>query len=199
MSIQLSAILAGRALTSWRTCLAQFFDSPDFMPYLSRIDQIDINYEAPDNNAHPNFSEALLLVAWLAHQLGWQPAFSMQSRGSDASLILNQAGAPLTVNMHGHNDRVDEIGGISGIKIVASRPTDDPDTFKSATFTIALNEAYDHATTSVEQTGSIPIVRNVLFAKPDRTDLLRDNLALVQVDRVYAAALELAGQFNSAK
>ncbi len=190
--------LSWSRLNTWRLNMAEFFDQPEFLPYLSHIDRLEIHYEAPENHQHPNFSEALLLIGWLAYQLGWQPAFGLQNRGNDASLILNQAGAPLSVTLHGHNDRMDDLGGITRMNIYASRTvTDEAEApLRSATFTIALSDEYDHAITTVQQDNEPAVTRKVMFTKPSRTDLLCENLAVVRHDHLYESSLELAGHFS---
>ena len=183
-------------LTPWRNTLAQFFDNPDMRPYLAHISKLEIHYEAPYDNEHPNFSEALLLVGWLANQLGWQPAFNLQRKGSDATLILNQSGAPLTILFNGHNDRKDEVGGITLIQMDAYT-TDKYDTvLNSATFTIELTADFERATTKIVVNDSPPLVGSVLFPRRDTTELLCEDLNIVRRDQLFEAALALAGHFS---
>jgi len=184
-------------LNSWRNLIAQFFDQPQYLPYLNQVDRVEVHYEAPDDNRHPNFSEALLLIGWLARQLRWQPAFSLQRKGNNATLILNRQGVPLTVVLHGHNDRVDELGGITQVNLIASHPEANPDEPKLASFTVAVSDDYEHAMTFVEEDESPLASRNFLFPRLDRTELLREDLAMVGRDRVFEASLELAGQLNA--
>ncbi len=183
-------------ITPWRNLMAQFFDLPQYLPYLRQVEQLEIHYEAPADNTHPNFSEALLLVGWLANQLDWQPAFSLQRRGNNASLILNQGGAPLTVVLHGHNDRVDDLGGITQVKLIASRPGSAPHETIMASFTIALSDDYEHAITFIDEDDMSLVSRNSLFPRRDQTELLCEDLAIVRRDVFYEAALELAGHFS---
>ncbi|HEX2912128.1 MAG TPA: glucose-6-phosphate dehydrogenase assembly protein OpcA [Chloroflexia bacterium] len=183
-------------LAAWRNLLADFFDDAHFLPYLSQVDSVELHYEAPDDNNNPNFSEALLLVGWLGNLLNWQPAFNLQRRGSNATLILNQRGAPLTITLHGHNDRVDELGGITQVQIKASKPGDTEGESHSATFSIQLSDDYDHAMTSVEEDGKVLMKRNVMFPRPSITDLLSQDLALIRRDQYFQSALELAGEFS---
>jgi glucose-6-phosphate dehydrogenase assembly protein OpcA len=183
-------------LNSWRNLIAQFFDQPQYLPYLQQVDRVEVHYEAPEDNTHPNFSEALLLIGWLARQLGWQPAFSLQRKGNNATLILNRQGVPLTVVLHGHNDRVDELGGITQVNLIASYPGGDVDEPRLASFTVAVSDDYEHAMTFVEEDETPLVSRNFLFPRLDRTELLREDLAVVGRDRVFEASLDLAGKFN---
>ncbi len=182
-------------LTPWRALLAQFFDIPRYLPYLQQVDRVEIDYEAPNDDNNPNFSEALLMVGWLAKLLGWQPAFNLQRRGMDAQLILNQNGSPLTVLLHGHNHRTDELGGITQVRLVARQSLPD-NTHRNATFTVSLAEDYERATLTVEEDGSPASSRSAMIARRSRTDLLCENLSVMGRDLLYEEALELAGEFS---
>lgn len=176
-------------LTPWRRLIAQFFDAPEIMPYLSHVDRITIDYEAPDKGNNPNFSEALLLVGWLGHQLGWKAAFTLQKeRGFDASLMVNAGGRPLPIDFIGHDDRLDEEGGITGITLNASIPVEG----RSAVFSIKLDDDYEHAEIITQEKDKAPRSRMVSLQKRDETDLLGEDLAVVKHDRMYEASLALA-------
>lgn len=184
-------------LTPWRNTLAQVFDDPSLRPFLAHISRLEIDYEAPQDNAQPNFSEALLLVGWLASQLGWQPAFSLRKKGPNATLILNQNGAPLTVAFNGHNDRTDEVGGITRIQIEAdTSDLDEGANFRTATFSIEQENYSERAITKVVVDNSPPVVNSVLFPKRDMIDLLCEDLNVVRRDQLFENALALAGHFS---
>jgi glucose-6-phosphate dehydrogenase assembly protein OpcA len=188
--------LSWSRLTPWRNLLAAFFDAPEYLPYLYHVDRVEIHYEAPDDVTSPNFSEALLMIGWLATQLGWKPAFSLQRKGHNATLILNRDGVPLTVVLHGHNDRVDELGGITQVNLIASHSDDNSDDPRMASFTVSLSDDYEHAMTFIEEDENPLITRNLLFPRRDRTELLLEDLEVVSRDHIFEAALELAGQFS---
>jgi Glucose-6-phosphate dehydrogenase subunit len=67
-------------LTPWRQLVVQFFDSPEYLPYLSGVTSIEIEHAvAPiatqmrteQGEVSPNPTRALLLAAWLKARLGW--------------------------------------------------------------------------------------------------------------------------------
>lgn len=184
-------------LTPWRSTLAQFFDYSQFLPYLSNIERVEIQYEAPDDSTQPNFSEALLFVGWLANQLNWQSAFNIQRKGMNATLILNQRGTPLPVQLFGHNDRKDELGGITQVKIYASRPGSSIDEWIPAVFTVTLTEDYERAMATIEENNETVKTRSALFPRRTRTELLTEDLTVVGHDTVFEKSLALAGEFNA--
>jgi glucose-6-phosphate dehydrogenase assembly protein OpcA len=67
-------------LTGWRELVIQFFDVPEYRPFLSGIHTIEIEHVAAplsepgrteDGDVSPNPIRALLLAAWLKERLGW--------------------------------------------------------------------------------------------------------------------------------
>jgi glucose-6-phosphate dehydrogenase assembly protein OpcA len=188
--------LSWSRLTPWRNTLAQFFDNPEMRPFLHHISNVEIHYEAPYDDEHPNFAEALLLVGWLASQLGWQPAFTLQRKGSNATLILNQAGAPLTIHFNGHNERKDEIGGITKIKLEAYTLDKYHTVLNTATFVVELTNDFERAITSITLDDNPPLTGSVLFPQRDTTELLCEDLNVVRRDQLFEAALALAGRFS---
>jgi glucose-6-phosphate dehydrogenase assembly protein OpcA len=183
-------------LTPWRSMLAYLFDSAEFQPYLQFVEKLEIQYEAPDDNSNPNFSEALLFVGWLANQLHWKPAFKMQQRGMNGTLYLNQDGSPLLVHFFGHNDRVDDLGGMTQMKLFSYKPGDGNEV-SQAVFTIGLTEDYERVVATVEENGEIVKSRSALFPKRPNTELLCEDFTVIGHDDVFEHSLGLAGQFNS--
>jgi glucose-6-phosphate dehydrogenase assembly protein OpcA len=61
-------------LTRWRELIAQFFDAPDHIGTMSRIDSVTIVAETPDPTVNAPRRIALWLAAWLAGQLLWRPS-----------------------------------------------------------------------------------------------------------------------------
>lgn len=57
--------------TPWRELTAQFFDAPEFRPYLAGIDRVTIEYAAGDEEAPTNSAQAYLFAGWLASRLAW--------------------------------------------------------------------------------------------------------------------------------
>jgi glucose-6-phosphate dehydrogenase assembly protein OpcA len=178
-------------LTHWRGLTAQFFDIPEMRRYLNLITQIDIDYEAPNDDDQPNFSEALLFVAWLATKLGWKPAFNMKQVQNDAHFILNRNGEPLNVYFHGHNDRKDEIGGITSVKIKAIAPGDTHEVI----FSLTLSADYAHAIASINDKGQTVYNRNVLIPHRPQQELVMEDLGVIGHDSVYEQSALMAGEF----
>ena len=79
-----------------RAAVAQFFDAPDALSALAGLDTVEITY-AGGAGARTG---ALLLVGWLATQLGWTP-----STGGKGTLSFQSVqGQPVTVKLDGSGD-----------------------------------------------------------------------------------------------
>ncbi len=180
-------------LTPWRRLIAQFFDSPNTLPYLNHFQKIELEYESPGPDEIANFSEALLLLGWLGNQLGWKPAFSLLKGNNNASLIINENGRPLNIGLQGHNLRMDEAGGITSIQFHSSIPGEN----RPATFKISMMEDFKHAEVTIQEADKPARVRTVQLADRDDAELLGEDLAIIKHDLTYEAALALAGQLAS--
>ena len=64
-------------LAGLRFAIAQFFDAPDALDMLAELDSVEISH-GPGAGVR---TRALLLVGWLASQLGWRPAAEMEING----------------------------------------------------------------------------------------------------------------------
>ena len=79
-----------------RAAVAQFFDAPGALEALAALDTVEIIY-AGGAGARTG---ALLVVGWLATQLGWTPA-----TGGKGTLSFQSAqGRPITVKLDGSGD-----------------------------------------------------------------------------------------------
>ncbi|HWN08080.1 MAG TPA: glucose-6-phosphate dehydrogenase assembly protein OpcA [Pyrinomonadaceae bacterium] len=86
-------------LTSWRALLAGFYDVPAYQPLLDSVDEVRIDYLAPEKlgmNAGGTTAraavapQAVLIAGWLASRLGWNLANDQSGASpADETLILN--------------------------------------------------------------------------------------------------------------
>ena len=89
-------------LANWRELVARFFDSPEHLKTLGRIDSVQIEALSPDPSRPPRL--ALWLVSWLAGQLGWkrqgEPAVEAADPGSRLRAEFEGPSGPLGVEVH---------------------------------------------------------------------------------------------------
>src|SRR5262249_42002891 len=58
-------------LTSWRSLMASFYDAPHCKRVLSSIEQVVIEYSAPEGDASAVAPHALFFAGWLGRPVGW--------------------------------------------------------------------------------------------------------------------------------
>jgi len=89
-------------LAHWRDLVAQFFDVPQHLKTLDRINAVRIDALSPDPTRPPRL--ALWLAAWLAGQLGWktkgEAASVPDGAGSRFRAEFEGPGGPLGVEVH---------------------------------------------------------------------------------------------------
>lgn len=58
-------------LTSWRALLANFYDVAEYRSLLANLEEVRIEYVAPESKATSLAPQALLIAGWLASRLHW--------------------------------------------------------------------------------------------------------------------------------
>jgi glucose-6-phosphate dehydrogenase assembly protein OpcA len=88
-------------LANWRELIARFFDSPDHLATLGRIDSVQIEALSPDPSRPPRL--ALWLASWLAGQLDWkgqgEPSLEATDSGSRLRADFEGPAGPLGVEV----------------------------------------------------------------------------------------------------
>jgi glucose-6-phosphate dehydrogenase assembly protein OpcA len=84
-------------LTRWRELIAQFFDAPDHLEALSRIDSVRIVAETPETAVTVPRRIALWLAAWLAGQLFWRPQGQPERSGGSLRATFKGPAGPVSV------------------------------------------------------------------------------------------------------
>jgi glucose-6-phosphate dehydrogenase assembly protein OpcA len=165
-------------LTPWRLLVAQFFDGPSRLPYLSKVRGVDIVYA--DSGTPPTL--AFLLAGWLASRLDWKPGTAsgqtvkLQSEQGDIEVRL-QAGKAATSSMK----------GLVSIKL----STDD------AWFLVEMLDGGKYARTVMQLAQSQPVERVVPMDAQTEVFLLGRELGLPGRDVIYEQALTACLGFQS--
>ncbi len=82
---------AWQRLTPWRTLLAQFFDHPDALAELDKIEEVELVGRLAGTNGQSGLTANLLIAGWLAASLGWRPPGPMV-RAKDGWRVTLRAG-----------------------------------------------------------------------------------------------------------
>jgi glucose-6-phosphate dehydrogenase assembly protein OpcA len=206
-------------LTGWRELVIQFFDVPEYRPYLSGIHTIEIEHAAAplaepgrteDGDVSPNPIRALLLAAWLKERLGWTlSTYSGNNHHHTASgsyhWEMQRAQGPRTTGQLGSpRSKSGRLGGqpisITIRPIVHSemrpgsialvRLVSTADN-KEAVFTIMRDTDLEHVITSVELGQETRQKRIVSLATQQKeSDLLREELEITGHDYSYEQTLQ---------
>lgn len=205
-------------LTGWRELIIQFFDVPEYRPYLSGIHTIEIEHAAAplagpgrteEGDVSPNPTRALLLAAWLKERLGWTlSAYRGNNSHHTASgsyhWEMQRAASGRGTGQLSTSRRSGRLGGqpvsITIRPIVHSemrpgsialvRLVSGVDN-KEAIFSIARDADLEHVITSVELDGETRQKRIVSLASQHKeSDLLRDELEITGHDYSFEQTLQ---------
>jgi glucose-6-phosphate dehydrogenase assembly protein OpcA len=66
-------------VTAWRAVVGRAFQPPEARQLLDALDSVTIEYSSTLTPRHSGFSQALLLMGWLAHALEWRSAGALCS------------------------------------------------------------------------------------------------------------------------
>ena len=75
-------------LTFWRELLADFYDVGAYRAALDKIDLVEIDYVAPEQDENYVAPQALLFAGWLASRLGWNIIEAQSSDAHEDSAML---------------------------------------------------------------------------------------------------------------
>ncbi len=204
-------------ITPWRQLIAQFFDTPEFLPYLSGINAIEIEHavaplamplQGERGAISPNPTCALLLVGWLKGRLGLQLS-EVKLRDSESGSYRWQLERTLTVNptaLLSATPRPRKKTQQTRLELIPrAHPELRPGAFwrvtlksriesKTATFTINRENDMEHVSTTVELSQETRPQRTVsLASNQEESLLLQDELEITGRDYSFEETLrELA-------
>jgi glucose-6-phosphate dehydrogenase assembly protein OpcA len=183
-------------LTPWREIIAQFFDGPAMQPYVLGIQsaRIELGLGKNESDYRRASSVALLVLGWMAAQLGWQPETTLDEELSgDVRLSVLQGERLVSIEISFREQSAESAGRLIGIEIV-SQPADGP----PAKFRVSRSQDLERIESSVEVLGESAIRRVVPLGIPGDDRLLAEELSLAGHDRLYervaSEASRLAGR-----
>ncbi len=201
-------------LTPWRQLTIQFFDVPEYRPYLAGVDSIEIEHAvAPlavptrteQGDVSPNPTRALLLAGWLKARLGWtmvSKEYLDTASGTYHWIMERTANLRTTRSLTPIRSKTGKLGNIASISIRPRVQTEmRPGSIclvrlvskmenKQATFTISREEDLNTVLTSVELSHETRPKRTVsLAAENNEGELLRDELEILGHDYLFEQTL----------
>jgi glucose-6-phosphate dehydrogenase assembly protein OpcA len=172
-------------LTAWRMLMASFWDVPDYLPYLEKIDSITVEYDPPDVAPDQIAPKALLVVGWLASRLGW--SFQGKDESEEgASFKLQANGRDLNILMRPSNGEWQ----VDGMLVSLTMSSTDSDTG----FRVSFSEDRKRLETEASIGGARSVGRVLSYEQKTEGQRLSRELTLLQRDVIYEEALTFAVQ-----
>ena len=172
-------------LTAWRMLMASFWDVPDYLPYLEKIDSITVEYDPPDVAPDQIAPKALLVVGWLASRLGWSfqgrvesdeaASFKLQANGRDLNILMRPSSSEWQID---------------GMLVSFTMSSSDSGT----EFRVSFSEDRKRLETAASIGGARAIGRVLSYEQKSEGQRLSRELTLLQRDVIYEEALTFAVQ-----
>jgi glucose-6-phosphate dehydrogenase assembly protein OpcA len=174
-------------LTPCRELIAQCFDSAETSSCLDDLAEVRLEWEQGQGAYDDRWAQALLLTAWLASRLGWQPAAPLPPGTRRSQTLEFQKGEKQI--------RVECRAGKAGSGhpapfSVILKTSDKP----AAQFSIIQSKQEGRARTRAEIPGRLPRERTVRLHAMDQVGLVNEELKFPGHDRIYEEALSLIAQ-----
>lgn len=176
-------------LQGWREIITQFFDGPELAPYARGIRSIRAQFGAGDDAARPT-SSVLLLLGWIASQLGWRPETTLErSLTRDVSLAVLQDQRLIPVDLQVREAGAQAAGRLIDLEIIAELPGE-----PVARFCIRRTERLESIEVTVDVKGKTEVQRVVPMPVRSDVELLSEELETAGKDHLYSNAVVMASK-----
>ncbi len=171
-------------LTPCRELIEQIFDSREACLCLPDLTEVSIEWQQDAGREAERRARALLLTAWLASRLGWQPVTPI-SPGADPDRVIEFRNGDKPV-------RIEWMAGHRGEKLpTAFRVFLKTGSKPPAMFEVVESEADKTVRTRTELPGLPPLERTARLLTMGEVELVNEELKFPGHDNIYEAALEL--------
>jgi len=166
-------------LTAWREVIADLFDDPAHLPYLKKIDLLDIEYVAGETRKP---AQAIMMAGWIASRLGWNALKGADNPPEEefTATASNAANRTIKVNIR-PVARESQTGNISAIRIEADGG--------KAKFSVVRTESGKALDVSAEVEGIEPCRSSSVSESLATGKLLAQELEVISADEVYYESL----------
>ncbi|MBZ5563923.1 MAG: glucose-6-phosphate dehydrogenase assembly protein OpcA [Acidobacteriia bacterium] len=173
-------------ITPWRELVAQCFDHPARRPFLDRLTDVRMAYEAESPRVLTQRSQAMLLTGWLASRLKWEFA-ERRVEGSAEFFVFRDGEREIRIEREAR--QFDGAG--CGVCFTLDLRADGA---APATFTFSRGPDGAVVQTRAEVPGSGPVGRTVRLEVMDEVAILNEELKVVGRDHVYEEAVRMAAR-----
>lgn len=176
-------------LTSWRALLANFYDVPSYQPWLDAVDEVQIDYVAPDETPKAVAPQALLFAGWLASRLKWTVEQEPMTRVEGESTIgmLDKDGRTIKL----HLNRVDQGERPQGRLVrVELRSRHEGSGF----FRVSRSDDNVHLLSEAETASGVHRGRVLPVRNRSAAQLLSREMEILSNDNIYGEAVAFAAR-----
>jgi glucose-6-phosphate dehydrogenase assembly protein OpcA len=171
-------------LTPCRELIAQNFDSEEARSCLQDLAEVSLEWEQEAEAEGGRIAQALLLTAWLASRLGWQPVSRITSSASPGRVMEFRRGdQPIRVEW--------AVRKGTGKPSTPLKVTLKTGSAPSSQFSVSEAAEEGIARTRAEMPGHSPIERTTRLLVMGEVELVNEELKFPERDRVYEEALNL--------
>ncbi len=160
-------------LTAWRALLAGFYDVADYQPPLQHVEQLRIDYLAPEHAPDAIAPQALLIAGWLASRLNWKLIPESPSENSEREIKLQL-------------NRVEHAAGKPGRLVRVELQTAED------SFAVSRSEDNLHLATEARMGNDLKRGRVLPVRNRSAARLLGGEMEILCNDQVYQEALAVA-------
>lgn len=175
-------------LTSWRALLASFYDVHEYLPALTDLERVAINYTAPESNLNGIATQALLIAGWLASRLHWNIE-SSTNRDKTAFSLLSEAGRRINLELKRVEHPAMKPGRLAKVELQANGGED--------VFTVQRSDDGLHLETQAVVEGRSCPGRSLPVRNRSTAYLLSLELEILSKDTTYEAAVRVAAGLGS--
>ncbi len=176
-------------ITPWRELVAQCFDHPGRRPYLDRLTEVRIAYEAESPRVLTQRAQAMLLAGWLASRLKWE--FRERRAEGSADLFIFRDGQR-EIRVERAARQFDGAG--CGVCFTLELRADGT---APASFTFSRGADGAVVQTRAEVPGSGPVGRTVRLEVMNEVAILNEELKFAGRDHVYEEAVQMAARMTA--
>ena len=171
-------------LTPCRELIAQCFDSTEANSFLGDLAEVRLEWARGEGADDDRWAQALLLTAWLASRLGWEPASHLAlESGQSATLEFRKGEKPIRVECVARKAGSGQPAPLSVVMKTSSTP--------AAQFSIIESKEQGTVYTRTEIPGCPPRERTVRLHVLDQVGLVNEELKFPGRDKIYEEALSL--------
>lgn len=175
-------------LTSWRALLASFYDVQEYLPALTDLERVAINYTAPESNPNGIATQALLIAGWLASRLHWNIE-SSTNPDKTAFSLLSEAGRRINLELKRVEHPAMKPGRLAKVELQANGGED--------VFTVQRSDDGLHLETQAVVEGRSCPGRSLPVRNRSTAYLLSLELEILSKDTTYEAAVRVAARLGS--